>query len=120
MEHENKRLTEKDRIFIENSGKLGFVKVSDVKFIISMGNYCRITVLDGKNEIIRKTLTQWENLLPEANFLRIHRSVIINLDFVEKISKWSSGTYRVYIKDTEEPFTLSQRYASAIKNRLKL
>ena len=114
-----KRLTEGDRIFVENSGKLDFVKVADVKFILSMGNYCKITVVGGKNEIIRKTLTQWENLLPESNFLRIHRSVIINLDFVEKISKWSSGTYKVYIKDADEPFTLSQRYAASIKNKLK-
>lgn len=115
-----KKLSEEDRIFIEGSGKLEFIKINEIMCISSLGNYCKIITSHGKNEIMRKTLTEWQKLLPETTFIRIHRSVIINLNFVVKISKWSSGTYLVYIKDINQPFTLSQRYASIIKNKLKL
>lgn len=115
-----KKLTEEDRIFVEGSGKLEFIKVNEIMCVSSLGNYCKLITSQGKNEIMRKTLTEWQKLLPEKSFIRIHRSVIINLNFVVKISKWSSGTYLVYIKDLNQPFTLSQRYAAMIKNKLKL
>lgn len=115
-----KKLTEEDRIFVENSGKLEFIKVNEIVSIVSLGNYCKVTTESGKCELMRKTLAEWQKLLPDFLFLRIHRSYIINLNFVVKISKWSSGTYKVYLKNIAEPFTLSQRYASLIKNKLKL
>lgn len=115
-----KKLTGEDRIFVENSGKLEFIKVKEIVSIVSLGNYCKVTTESGKYEIMRKTLTEWQKLLPEILFLRIHRSYIININFVSKIAKWTSGTYKVYLKNITETFTLSQRYASLIKNKLKL
>lgn len=116
----DKKLSMDDRVFVENSGKLQFLKVSDVKYITSLGNYCKIACRGGITEIARKTLKEWEEILPEGSFIRIHRSVIVNLNYVEKFSKWSSGTYKVYIKDTEDSFVLSQRYATLLRSKLKI
>ena len=77
-----KKLSEEDRIFVEGSGKLEFIKVNEIMCVCSLGNYCKIITSQGKNEIMRKTLAEWQKLLPEATFIRIHRSVIINLNFV--------------------------------------
>lgn len=114
------KLTSEDRIYVESSGQLEFVKISNIMLIHALGNYCKIVTSEKKHEIIRKTLKEWEILLPETSFLRIHRSIIINLNFVVEISKWTSGTYKVYIKDIEEPFSLSQRYALQLKKKLKI
>ena len=116
----DKKLSLEDRIFVDSLNKMEFLKVKDLVFINSAGNYCKLITLNKKTELLRKTLNELQNLLPEDIFLRIHRSVIINLNYVEKISKWTSGTYKVFIKDFNEPFTLSQRYAQKIKYKLKL
>lgn len=119
IEPDKKKYLETDRIFFDNSGKMDFIKVSDVTCITALGNYCKVSSIHGKHELIRKTLAQWEKQLPDSNFVRIHRSVIVNLNYMEKISKWSSGTYRVYIKGFAEPFTLSQRFTALIRNKMK-
>jgi len=55
---------------------------------------------------------------PDSLFLRIHRSVIINLDSVLKVEEWFNGTFRVYITGEPEPFIMSRRMARDIRSRL--
>ena len=114
-----RKLREEDRIFIKNSGVIEFVQIREITAITSIGNYCRIILSEGKEVLIRKTLTSCEETLPETLFLRISRSIIINLNSITKISQWSSGTYRIHLKNINEPFTLSQRYTYKVRDKLK-
>lgn len=106
------------RFFLKHSGKFDFIKVVEIIVITSIGNYCKIISLKNSNIIVRKTLTRFENILPESHFLRINRSTIINLDYITKITQWSSGRFRIHIKDLTEPLIISQRYANKIKGEL--
>lgn len=117
---EDKKLGEKDSIFVECGKTSEFIKISGIKALTAMGNYSSIYIENKKSEIVRKSLNNWQEILPESIFVRIHRSTIINLNFVTKISKWSSGTYKIHIKDEDQSFTLSQRYANQIKKKLKI
>jgi two-component system response regulator LytT len=62
-------------------------------------------------------MAEWEERLPENSFCRIHRSIIINLEYVGRVEEWFNNSYRVYLKGVDAPFTMSRRYASIIKNR---
>ncbi len=50
-------------------------------------NYTRFYTLNGEKILVPKTMKEYEGLLSKANFLRIHRSHIINLDYVKKYTK---------------------------------
>ena len=113
-----KKLNINDRIFLKHSNQFDFVKVSQIKLITSMGNYCSIRTDNTKSIIIRNTLTRLEEALPEENFLRINRSTIVNLDSISKISRESSGRYKINVENIKEELVVSQRYAVKIKKQL--
>ena len=75
---------------------------------------------DKESYLIRKSISEWEELLPEKKFLRIHRSVIINSEYIVRIEKWFNSTFQIYIKNIEKPFISSKRFSSIIrKNKMK-
>lgn len=100
---------------IKDKGNLRFVKVNEIITVIADQKYTRV-VLASKDKIIAsRTMKEWEEILPKANFVRIHRSYIINLAFIEKIEKWFDRSYKVKLKIFEEPLYISKRYYSTLK-----
>lgn len=114
-----KKLTDDDFIFVKGKNNPKFVRAGDIKCIISQGNDTNVFLKSNESFPIRRTLSKWESLLPENTFRRVHKSAIVNLNFIERISKWSSGTYLIHIKDMEKTLTISQRYAKEINLQLK-
>lgn len=94
--------------------------LKNIKKISIDGNYSRI--LDNKNMKyeLKQSLKNWETELPENCFIRIHRSTIINKNYIEKIEPWHNYTYKIYLNNSDEPEDVSRRYAAIIKKSLNL
>lgn len=107
-----------DYIFITLGGTKHFVKIESIICITSASDYSEIRTTDGKKGLVHKTMQEWEERLPDSLFVRIHRSAIINLNFVEKIDNWFSGSKRVYMKNIEEPLTMSRTYYAQLKHKM--
>lgn len=58
----------------------------------AMSNYSTFYLQDGKKIIVSKTLKEYEGVLQGKGFLRVNRSVIVNLDYVVKYRKGDGGT----------------------------
>jgi len=95
------------------------IKVRDVKSIMAYGEYSWVYWDKGKGALMRKALKQWEKELPAAQFVRIHRHAIINLAFIERVEKLSSGRQQVHMKETAEPISVSLRLSAAFNRKLK-
>jgi two-component system, LytTR family, response regulator len=113
-----RRLTNDDRLFIQFRSNYIFLKIDTITHISSAGDYSEVFLNDCKHGLTNKSMQEWEDRLPENNFCRIHRSTIINIDFVVKVEDWFNNSFRVYLKGVEEPFSMSRRYASQIKGRM--
>jgi two-component system LytT family response regulator len=107
-----------DRLFILFTSHYIFLKVESIVYICSSGDYSEVHLTDGRHGLTNKTMQEWEERLPDKYFCRIHRSVIINMDFVVKVDEWFNNAFRVHLKGVETPFVMSRRYASLIKNRM--
>jgi len=112
-----KKLTNNDRLFLEHNMNAGFIKIGDIVFLTAETVYSNVYTTQQSKILIRRTLKKWEEMLPD-NFLRIHRSTIINLNHVLNIEKWFKRSYKVQMMHTKESFIISQRYSSLIKSRL--
>jgi two-component system LytT family response regulator len=112
-----RKLEYEDRIFLEFGERSKFLKVSSIKYISADGDYTQVFTSDGSKYLITKPLKEWEERLPEKYFVRIHRSTIINFEFIEKVETWFNRSHQVFIKDLKEPFTISRRYSAAIKEK---
>ena len=109
-----------DRFLVQKSNHLVFVKICDILAIEADNDYSIVYTNDNKKSLVPKTIREWEQILPEKYFLRIHRGTVINLEKIERIEKWHSNTLKVYIKNKSVPVYVSQRYASDIKRKFKL
>jgi DNA-binding LytR/AlgR family response regulator len=113
-------LTENDRLFIKANNGPQIIKVGDILCISAQGEYSFVYLLSGTKYMTRKLVKQWEKQLPGKTFLRIHRSTIININYIDKIEKWYKRSYMVILKNFEKSFIISQRYASKIKTNFDL
>jgi len=106
-----------DRLFLTLGTQLLFVKIGSIISIESEGDYTKLILNNGKRGLVSKSMKEWENRLPKNYFCRIHRTTIINLELIEKIEKWFNYSYKVKLKDVDEPYIISRRYAKQIKER---
>ncbi|MFO7446327.1 MAG: response regulator [Ignavibacteriaceae bacterium] len=115
-----KHLTEGERLLVTVKNKTKFVKIGDIICITALGEYSTINLIDGSKIVLRKVLKEWENKLSTSTFLRIHRSTIINLNYVARIEKWYNRSYKIFMQNINQDFIISQRYAVKLKSRLSL
>lgn len=105
-----------EHLFFTEGNKPQFVKINEIECIAAFNEYTNIYLKNSKKLVIRKPLKEWESLLPNNTFVRIHRSTIINLEYIDRIEKFFNRSYVVYLKNIKQPFTISQRYFSRLKN----
>lgn len=81
-----------DKIPLSTSSGLLFVKIADIMYCESSGNYTHFWLsTDAKKIVVSRQLGEYEKLLPEQNFIRIHDKYIINLDYIREYIKGSGG-----------------------------
>ena len=107
-----------DKIFVRVNNKTLPLNISDIVSITAERQYTTVNASDGKSYLLRKSITKWEAALPEKKFLRIHRSTIINIDYLVKMESWFNSGFLVYLKNIEKPFVISRRYSTKLREKL--
>ena len=107
-----------DTMFITVNANLKFIRVGSILRIEAAGDYSDLLTTDGKKGLVQKSMTEWEERLPENHFCRIHRSTIVNLEHIVKVEEWFNNAYHVYLKGIESPLVMSRRYASRLKQKM--
>lgn len=104
-----------DHVLVTIGNKIKLIKFNDIVCIKADKEYSTISNNEGCKIIIRKSLNNWEETLPPQRFLRIHRSTIINLGYLDRIEKNGQRSFNVYLKNMDEPLSMSQRYANIMR-----
>jgi len=113
----SKKLNSDDVIFLLLDSRYKFLKIKTILAVTAADDYTELLLSGGEKVLANKTMKEWENRLPADCFQRIHRSTIINIECVDRIEPWFNSSYRVYLKEIAEPFDMSKRYFSAIKDK---
>jgi len=89
---ENQKNTESQRkIALPSSERLLFVKVEDIVRCKGENNYTYIYLTDGSSILVSKTLKEYEEILSEEKFIRVHQSHLINALHVASFEKRDGG-----------------------------
>lgn len=115
---ENSNLNESVAVYLKND--IILLPIKNIVKISINGNYS--SIVDNKNlkYELKRSLVKWENDLPKCTFLRIHRSTIINKNYIEKIEPWHNYTYRIKLNNSDISEDVSRRYAIKIRKELNL
>lgn len=94
LEKNNKPILQHNnhKIIISGAEGILFVDVDKIMHCESDSNYTTYYIKDGKNIIASKTLKEVENSLLNYNFCRVHRTHLVNLDYVVKYQKGDGGS----------------------------
>ncbi|OQY71539.1 MAG: DNA-binding response regulator [Ignavibacteriales bacterium UTCHB2] len=90
-----------ERVVIKDSGKITIIPVEEIKWIEAQDDYVLINSEKGRF-LKQKTMKYFENHLNENQFVRIHRSYIINLDFLQHLEQTDTESYRLVLKNGKE------------------
>lgn len=107
-----------DQIFIKDGEKCWFVKLADVRFFESEGNYVKVFFQEHK-PLILKSLTNIENKLEEKLFFRTSRKHIVNMKWIDKVDNWFSGGLKLTL-NTGEEIEVSRRQAQKFRDIMSL
>jgi two-component system LytT family response regulator len=113
-------VTYEDRLFLRLGQERAFVRVCDIVAIEADGDGSTLrlaTHLTSKPSA--KSLREWEQRLPPRHFVRIHRSTIVNLEYIERLEPGSQASQHIYLRGLAEPMTMSRRYAARLRDRLR-
>jgi two-component system LytT family response regulator len=106
-----------DRLPVSENGRILFVKTKEIDWIEANGNYARLHV-GARTHEIRETLNSLERKLDPRDFLRIHRSTVVNVHLIKEIQPWFHGYHLVLLQNGQE--LRMSRYQNDIAKRLGL
>lgn len=105
------------RIVFKSKGRILFLPVSEICWIGAEENYVRICT-QSETHLLRETMTHLEEKLDPSTFLRVHRSSIVNLQYVKEVRPEIDGEYGVHLLNGQK-IPMSRTYRSRIKNWLE-
>ncbi|ALO45862.1 LytR/AlgR family response regulator transcription factor [Pseudohongiella spirulinae] len=103
-----------EKLAIKDGSSTTFVPVRDIDWIDAAGDYMCVHV-KGETHIMRTTMKELESLLDPAIFQRVHRSTIVNLDRVEKVSSHINGEFHLTLS-CGASLKMSRSYKDKVKH----
>ena len=106
------------RLMIKASNRMVLLKVEDIDFIEADGNYAKLHV-GRKAHLLREKMHDLEGRLDPGKFVRIHRSVIVNLDRIKEMQPHFNGDYIVVLEDGRQ-LRLSRTRREHLESKLNI
>jgi len=104
------------RLVVKSRGEVLFLNVADIDWIEAVAYYACLHV-GGNTHILRRTLLELERDLDKERFMRIHRSIIVNLDRIRGLELQTGGDYEVVLK-SKDRLRLSRRFRKRLQDRM--
>jgi two-component system LytT family response regulator len=101
---------------IKSSGRIYFVRIHDIDWCEASGNYVRLHI-GQQTHLVRGTMSHLESQLDPAQFVRIHRSAIVNVERIQELRSSFNGEYLITLADKTR-LTLSRGYREGLQARL--
>jgi two-component system, LytTR family, response regulator len=104
------------RIVFKSRGRILFLPVTDIRWISAEENYVRISTAS-ETHLLRETMAHLEKRLDPQMFLRVHRSSMVNLEYVKEVRSESDGESAVVLTSGER-IAMSRSYRARIQEWL--
>jgi two-component system LytT family response regulator len=116
---DGQRLIASDSVFLRGAAASGrFVAVSEIVAILSSENYTEVLLRCGERWFMRRTMLAWERLLPHEVFQRVHRTALVNIEHVERVSRMVNECGAINVAGFRQPIQISRRRWTLLRAKL--
>jgi two-component system LytT family response regulator len=105
-----------DRLVFKENGRVIFLRTETIDWVEADGNYIRLHT-GAESHYVRETLAGMEAQLPSDGFMRISRSLLVNLDRVKELQPLFYGDYAVILRDGSK-LNMSRNYRDRLESIL--
>lgn len=102
------------RLVIKTKGRIVFLNVDDIDWVEAAANYVRLNV-GRESYLFRETISGASERLNPSQFIRIHRSMIVNVGKIKELIPVNSGEYVVVLKSGKE-LSCSRGYRANVQD----
>ena len=113
------RIATDDVVALREDGGMRVVPLRRITHIESAENYTRVHVAGEPPAFVRRPMVEWDRLLPDPQFLRVSRSLIVQLAAVREVQTESRDVARVHLKGQPDPLTVARRSSVRIRQALE-
>lgn len=107
VEKRNAQPEERNRVVVKKGSNIIIISVSQIHYFEAYDDYVKIHVKEGMH-LKKKTMSHFENMLDSSQFVRVHRSYIINLQELTRIEPLEKDTHVALLKSgTKIPLSQS-------------
>lgn len=114
----NDKLKSGERVLIKDGEKVWFIKVDDIRYFESEGNYVKVH-FEKFRPLILRSLNSLEERMDEKLFFRANRKFIINLQHVVNIENWFNGGLQIELSCGTK-IEISRRQTIRFKDQFSL
>lgn len=108
ISREKRHETKTSKLAIKSIGEVKIVDINDILWIKGASNYLELYFAD-RMLLHRETLTSIENKLSKSKFFRVHRSAIVNINYVSKVES-ELGRYSSLIMKNGDEVKISNNF----------
>ncbi|MFE5127185.1 LytR/AlgR family response regulator transcription factor, partial [Bacillus mobilis] len=121
-EHGEKAKSYLRKLPIEGQEGIRYIFPEDIVYISKNKENKTVSIYTTNNQYISTyTLQELENKLNAYDFLRVHKSYLINMSYVQELKPYYNGTYNLYLdKYDEQPIPVSRNYVKKLRNKIEL
>lgn len=83
---------ELNRIALPTAEGLELYNLKDIVFVEADRSYCKFFLSDKRKIVVSKAMKEFESILEAANFLRVHKSSMVNIDHIRKYLRGKGGS----------------------------
>ena len=112
-------ITDRLPLFSSQTKQKELVPVADVLWVKAVQNYSAVQLLGRGRELIKKTLSEWELMLPQHDFRRVGRSHLLQIPSIRSTEPTSRRELLVYFHGDTQSLTLGRAATIRLKTVLK-
>lgn len=107
------------KLAVEADGEILYIDPTDILYMVRDEKLTKLIAKEGVYET-KVPLKDLENRLGHYGFFRIHKSFLVNLQYVTRLTPWFNGAYQLEIKGRKELLAVSRNYVKALRAHLEI
>ncbi|USK69087.1 LytR/AlgR family response regulator transcription factor [Peribacillus asahii] len=117
--HKNNLGRPTGKLAVEANGEIFYLEPKDILYMFRDDKLTKIIAKTGEFEM-KTPLKDLESKLNSLNFFRVHKSYLVNLEYITRLTPWFNGAYQLQIEGRDEMLSVSRNYVKALRMRLEI